>query len=83
MTNERVVINMKSSTGEQIPCEIVDIFEFMECDYALLLKLADESMVIMRMGIKEGKTIFRSIESEEEFNRVVEHVQELAATHGE
>ncbi|MBP7863490.1 DUF1292 domain-containing protein [bacterium] len=38
----------------------------------------DESLVIMRLIQKEDHSIFRTIESDDEFDRVVAHVEELA-----
>lgn len=78
MPDEQVLITLESDHGQSIPCRLLDIIEFMNFEYALLLELADESLVIMRMRVKNGETVFQTIESDEEFNRVVQHVRMLA-----
>ncbi|HMP52830.1 MAG TPA: DUF1292 domain-containing protein [Candidatus Melainabacteria bacterium] len=38
----------------------------------------DQSLVIMRLVEKDGQNIFRTIESDEEFEKVVDHLSEIA-----
>jgi uncharacterized protein YrzB (UPF0473 family) len=89
------VITLEGEDGHSYSCQILDIFEFDNQEYALLLKMpgateagaADEeeaeededgSLVIMRLITREDQSIFQTIESDEEFDRVVKHVEERA-----
>lgn len=78
------IITLEGDDGNSYSCQILDIFEFEEKEYALLLNLAGESesddessIVIMRLTQKDDQSIFQTIESEEEFDKVVAHVEEL------
>ncbi|MDR3614022.1 MAG: DUF1292 domain-containing protein [Candidatus Obscuribacterales bacterium] len=89
---EEAVITLEGEDGHSYSCQILDIFEFDNQEYALLLKMgepekteeaeaADDegSLVIMRLVQRDDQSIFQTIESDEEFERVVKHVEELAA----
>ncbi len=43
----------------------------------------DGALVIMRLVQRDDKSIFQTIESDEEFDKVVAHVEELARQHEE
>jgi uncharacterized protein YrzB (UPF0473 family) len=86
---DEAIITLEGEDGHSYSCQILDIFDFEEQEYALLLKMgeskgesADEedegSLVIMRLIQREDQSIFQTIESDEEFERVVAHVEELA-----
>lgn len=88
--NEEAIITLEGEDGTSYNCQILDIIEFEGQDYGILLKLKDqasggegeeaddESLVIMRLIQKDDHSIFRTIESDEEFDRVVAYVEELA-----
>ena len=82
-------ITLESEDGRSYACRILGVFEFDNKEYALLLNLGDgeggepenkdgASTVIMQLIEKDDQAIFRTIESDEEFERVVEHVKQLA-----
>lgn len=86
---EEAIITLEGEDGHSYSCQILDIFDFEGQEYALLLKMgepknegADDdeegSLVIMRLIQREDQSIFQTIESDDEFERVVAHVEELA-----
>jgi hypothetical protein len=90
---DEAVITLEGEDGHSYSCQILDIFEFENQEYALLLKMGggaapeaapaeeedeDGSLVIMRLITREDQSIFQTIESDEEFDRVVKHVEERA-----
>jgi len=86
---EEAMITLEGEDGHSYQCQILDIFEFENQEYALLLKLGEPkpdgveedeegSLVIMRLIQRDDQSIFQTIESDEEFERVVAHVEELA-----
>jgi uncharacterized protein YrzB (UPF0473 family) len=84
---QEAVITLEGDDGHSYSCQILDIFDFENKEYALLLNLGDQkpdekdddkgSIVIMRLTQKDDQSIFQTIESEEEFERVVAHVEEM------
>lgn len=82
------MITLEGEDGHSYSCQILDIFEFENQEYALLLKMGDAksdsaeeeegSLVIMRLIQREDQSIFQTIESDDEFELVVAHVEELA-----
>ena len=87
------VITLEGEDGNSYTCQIIRVIELDGKEYALLLNLNDEgadgaegpaeeseegSLVIMGLTQKDEQAIFNTIESEEEFNKVVAYVQELA-----
>jgi uncharacterized protein YrzB (UPF0473 family) len=88
---DEAIITLEGEDGTSYNCQILDIIDFEGQDYGILLKLKDqanaksdeededeESLVIMRLIQKDDHSIFRTIESDEEFDRVVAYVEELA-----
>jgi len=85
---DEAMITLEGEDGHSYSCQILDIFEFDNQEYALLLKMGDVksenaeeeegSLVIMRLIQREDQSIFQTIESDDEFERVVAHVEELA-----
>ena len=76
-------ITLESEDGRSYVCKILGVFNYEQKEYALLLKLADaeedaegESTVIMQLIEKDDQAIFRTIESDEEFERVVAYVKD-------
>ncbi len=86
---EEAIITLEGEDGHSYSCQILDIFDFESQEYALLLKMGEPkvegaeedeegSLVIMRLIQREDQSIFQTIESDDEFERVVAHVEELA-----
>ncbi len=87
---EEAMITLEGEDGQSYTCQILDIFDFEDQEYALLLKMGGEkaeskaeddedgSLVIMRLIQRDDQSIFQTIESDEEFDKVVAHVEELA-----
>lgn len=92
---EEAMITLEGEDGKSHSCQILSIFEFEKQEYALLLKVAEESeetngkdtevseadegsLVIMRLLEQDDQSIFQTIENDEEFDRVVAHVETLA-----
>lgn len=88
---EAAMITLEGEDGHSYPCQLLDIFQFEEQEYALLLKMdelkaseegSDEedegSLVVMRLIQRDDQSIFQTIESEDEFARVVAHLEDLA-----
>src|SRR5271168_3746825 len=87
---EEAIITLEGEDGHSYSCQILDIFDFEGQEYALLLKMGEAktegaeeeeegSLVIMRLIQREDQSIFQTIESDEEFDRVVKYVEEQAA----
>jgi uncharacterized protein YrzB (UPF0473 family) len=86
---DEAIITLEGEDGHAYSCQILDIFEFDNQEYALLLKKSDNesetqdedeegSLVIMRLIQRDDQSIFQTIESDDEFERVVRHVEEIA-----
>ena len=86
---EEATITLEGEDGSSYSCQILNIFEFEKQEYALLLKASEpkeetpsnseeDSLVIMRLTEREDQSIFQTIESDDEFNRVVAYVEKLA-----
>jgi uncharacterized protein YrzB (UPF0473 family) len=82
------VITLEGDDGHSYSCQILDIFNFEQKEYALLLNLGETnseggenenqgSIVVMRLTERGDQSIFQTIESEEEFERVIAHVEEM------
>jgi uncharacterized protein YrzB (UPF0473 family) len=86
------IVTLEGEDGQAYSCQILQIFDFDNQEYALLLNLGDKdggcaadeeddekgSLVIMKLSQKGDQAIFQTIESEEEFQRVVAFVEEMA-----
>jgi hypothetical protein len=81
-------ITLEGEDGRSYDCRLLGVFEFDNRDYALLLRIGDDedesdsqgtATVIMRFSENDGQAIFRTIEREDEFDRVVAYVKGLAA----
>lgn len=93
LQSEDTIVTLEGEDGHSYSCQIIDIFDFDEKEYALLLNLGEKegaeaededdekgSLVIMRLIQKGDQAIFQTIETEEEFQKVVEHVEAMAKT---
>lgn len=88
---DEAIITLEGEDGTSYNCQILDIIEFEGQEYGILLKLKaddkpsddasgeeEESLVIMRLIQRDDQSIFRTIESDDEFEKVVAYVEELA-----
>ena len=79
---EKQIIETIDENGEVVNFELFDIVEVEDKEYALLLPSdSDEDndeLVLMRLT-KEGEDyVFEAIESDEEFDKVSEYIENLA-----
>jgi hypothetical protein len=89
---EDAMITLEGEDGKSYSCQLLNIFDFENQEYALLLKPEESKeakeakdakkeegcLVIMRLIERDDQSIFQTIESDEEFERVVAHVETLA-----
>jgi hypothetical protein len=87
---EETMVTLEGTDGNTYSCHILNIFPFEKKEYALLLKAGEskessapkesdeDNLVIMRLVERDGQSIFQYIEDDDEFDRVVSHVEELA-----
>ncbi len=84
---QEAIITLEGDDGNSYSCQILEIFEFENQEYALLLSLTDpqtgekneeqDSIVIMRLTQKDEQSIFQTIDNDAEFERVVAHVEDM------
>lgn len=79
---EKQIIETVDEEGKAVNFELFDIVEFEEKEYALLLPADsdndDDEVVLMRLT-KDGEDyLFEAIESDEEFDKVAEYIENLA-----
>lgn len=79
---EKQIIETIDENGEVVNFELFDIVEVEDKEYALLLPADSEEdndeVILMRLT-KEGEDyLFEAIESDEEFDRVSEYIENLA-----
>ncbi len=73
------IIETIDEQGKVIKFELVDVVDFEEKEYALLLPVDDDGdeLVLMRL-MKDGEDyLFETIDDEEEFDRVAEYIESL------
>ncbi len=85
---EEQVITLEGEDGHSYTCRILGLFEYEEKEYALLLNMGEAgkaenpdeepSTVVMQLITKDDQAVFRTIENDEEFERVINYVRELA-----
>jgi uncharacterized protein YrzB (UPF0473 family) len=72
------IITLLDDDGNEIECEVIDMFEFEEKEYAVLLPTDEEDPYILRIDKDEdGNELFAMIEDDNEFDRVSEAYDEL------
>ena len=76
--SELALISITGSNGVSIPCQILDIFDYAEREYAMVMNLQSESLVILRLVSGEAGSTFQEIDSDEEYENVLGHIQFLA-----
>ncbi len=78
---ENNIIEILDEEGNVIKCELYDIIEFEDNQYAILIDTEsdeeDPEMVLMRFVEENGESYFETIEDDEEFERVSEYVENL------
>lgn len=79
---EKQIIETVDENGEVVNFELFDIVEVEDKEYALLLPADsdddNDELVLMRLT-KDGEDyLFEAIESDEEFDRVSEYIENLA-----
>ena len=82
MKDEKNYIELELEDGSIEKCEVVDIFDFENKTYALLLPAAyeideDTEIVIMEYIENGDEAYFQDIESDDEYNRVCDYVEQL------
>ncbi len=86
---EEQVITLEGEDGHSYVCRILGLFEYEEKEYALLLNMGEAgkteentdeepNTVVMQLITKDDQAVFRTIENDEEFERVINYVRELA-----
>lgn len=79
---EKQLIETIDDNGDVVKFELFDIVEFEEKEYALLLPAEsdnDEDEVVLMQLTKDGEDyLFEAIESDEEFEKVSEYIENLA-----
>ncbi len=71
------IIELVGEDGTIIPCRLLEISEFMGKEYAVLIKLDTKDPCVLEYLERDGESIFRNIEDEEEFDDVVAMVRTL------
>lgn len=72
------MITLLDDEGNEVECEVIDLFEYDEKEYVVLLPTDEEDPYILRVDKDEdGNEIFAVIEDDEEFEKVAEAYDEL------
>lgn len=78
---ENNIIEIIDEDGTVIKCELYDIIEFENKQYALLVEVDskdEEPEVVLMRYIEEGEeSFFESIDNDEEFQKVSEYIDTL------
>ncbi len=87
INDERAYITLEGDDGSKHECEILDVFEFNDKEYVILIKLEENSeeadnensrLVIIRLIRKGNESTFQTIEDDDEFEAVMEHIEAFA-----
>lgn len=72
------IITLLDDEGKEVECEVIDLFEYDEKEYVVLLPVDEEDPYILRVDKDEdGTEVFAVIEDDEEFEKVAEAYDEL------
>jgi uncharacterized protein YrzB (UPF0473 family) len=72
------MITLLDDDGNEVECEVIEMFEFENKEYVVLLPVEEEDPYILRVDKDdEGNELFAVIEDDEEFDRVAEAYDEL------
>ena len=79
---ESNIVEIQDEDGNVTKCEVYDIVEFEDKNYALLLPLEDEDeeepeLIVLEYKEEGEEGFFQSIDDEKEFDRVCEYIQTL------
>lgn len=78
---ENNVIEITDEEGNVLKCELYDIIEFENNQYAILTEADntddDPEMVIMRYTEEDGDSYFETIDNDEEFERVAKYLETI------
>ena len=82
INEEQNYVELSDEDGNITKCEVLDVIEFEDKTYALLLPMEneeydEEEVIVLEYYEEDGETYFKNIEDEDEFNRVCEYVQSL------
>ncbi|HXE71260.1 MAG TPA: DUF1292 domain-containing protein [Candidatus Nitrosotenuis sp.] len=72
------MVELEGSDGSSHSCQILEYFDFEERNYVVLYNPAQEALMVLRTAQRDGRTVFRSIESRDEFRRVSDFVRAMA-----
>lgn len=88
MDPDEQTITLEGEDGQSYECRILGVFDFEGKEYALLLKLGsatadtdegqETATIIMRLFERDDQAVFQTIESDEEFERVMAFIKEVA-----
>jgi hypothetical protein len=75
-------VRVQGEDGRTYTCEIIEIFDFDDREYALLLKQGGDrqdpgSLLVVRVHLEGARSLIETIESDEEFERVAAYVEVL------
>lgn len=72
------MITLIDEEGKEVECEVIDMFEFEDKEYIVLLPTEEDDTYILRVDKDdEGNEVFAVIEDDEEFDRVAEAYDEM------
>lgn len=78
---ENNVIEITDEEDNVLKCELYDIIEFENNQYAILTEAEsveeDPEMVIMRYTEEDGESYFETIEDDEEFDRIAKYLETI------
>lgn len=78
------LIEITDDDGTVIKCELYDIIEFEDKQYALLVEVNDEDeeidpeVVLMRYVEEDEESYFETIDDDDEFERVSDYIESLS-----
>jgi uncharacterized protein YrzB (UPF0473 family) len=88
MQEQAQIITLEGDDGSSYSCEVIEVFDFEDKEYALLLNLDEKeeddedsegALVVMRLIRQADQAVFQTIETEEEFQKVIEHVKTIVS----
>lgn len=72
------MITLLDDEGKEVECEVIDMFQFEEKEYIVLLPMDEEDPYILRVDKDaDGNEVFAVIEDDEEFEKVADAYDEL------
>ncbi len=87
INEDRAYITLEGDDGSKHECEIIDVFDFEDKEYVILIKLEENEtsedqensrLIIMRL-IRDGNdSTFQTIEDDDEFEAVMNHIEAFA-----